>query len=63
MSDTEFFLLVWAVIATYFAVKYGERERRARAAFMHLVRDEKARNKMVADWEDFKKANNVREGI
>jgi hypothetical protein len=27
---------------------------------MHLIRDEKARNKMVADWEDFKKANNVR---
>jgi hypothetical protein len=55
MSDTEFFLLVWAVLATYFAVKYGDRERRARGVFMHLIRDEKAREKMVADWEAFKR--------
>jgi IS1 family transposase len=55
MSDMEFGLLVWAVIATVLAFKYGERERRARAAFMHLIRDEKAREKMVADWEAFKR--------
>ena len=63
MTDFEIVLLVWALIATFKAFDYRYRERMARGAFMHLVRDEKARNKMIADWEAFKKANNVREGV
>ena len=63
MSDYELFLLGWAVGATILMVKYKEREKLARNLFMHLIRDEKARNKMIADWEAFKKANNVREGV
>jgi hypothetical protein len=63
MSDAEFFLLGWAVGATILMFKYREREKLARGAFMHLIRDAKAREKMVADWEEFKRANNVREGV
>ena len=55
MSDYEFFLLAWAVIATVKALDYRARERLARGVFMHLIRDEKAREKMVADWEAFKR--------
>lgn len=63
MTDTELFLLGWAVVATVIALQYRERERMARGAFMHLIRDPKARNKMIADWEEFKRANNVRDGV
>lgn len=63
MSDLEIVLLAWAVIATVIALQYREREGMARKAFMHLIRDPKARNKMVADWEEYKRANNVREGV
>jgi hypothetical protein len=63
MSDAELFLLGWAVIATVKAFEYRAKEKLARGVFMHLIRDEKARNKMVADWEAFKRANNVREGV
>jgi hypothetical protein len=55
MSDYEFFLLAWAVIATVKALDYRAREKLARGVFMHLIRDEKAREKMVADWEAFKR--------
>lgn len=63
MTDLEIFLLAWALIATFKAFEYGVKESRARGAFMHLVRDEKARNKMLADWEAFKKQHNITEGI
>ena len=63
MTDLEIVLLAWAVIATVIALQYRERESYARKAFMHLIRDPKARDKMIADWEEFKKANNVREGV
>ena len=63
MSDLEIVLLAWAVIATVIASQYREREALARKAFMHLVRDPKARKKILDDWEEFKKANNVREGV
>ena len=63
MTDTELFLLGWAVVATVKAFDYRYRERMARNVFMHLIRDPKARNKMVADWEEYKRANNVREGV
>jgi hypothetical protein len=55
MSDAEFFLLGWAVVATVKAFEYRTKEKLARSVFMHLIRDEKARNKMVADWEAFKR--------
>lgn len=55
MSDYEFFLLAWAVVATVKALDYRAREKLARGVFMHLIRDEKARNKMVADWEEYKR--------
>ena len=55
MTDTELFLLVWAVIATVKAFELFYRERAARSVFMHLIRDPKARNKMVADWEEYKR--------
>ena len=55
MSDAEFFLLAWAVIATVKAFEYRTKEKLARSVFMHLIRDEKAREKMVADWEAFKR--------
>jgi hypothetical protein len=55
MSDAEFFLLAWAVIATVKAFEYRTKEKLARGVFMHLIRDEKAREKMVADWESFKR--------
>lgn len=55
MSDTELFLLVWAVIATVKAFELFYRERMARGAFMHLVRDPKARKKILDDWEEFKR--------
>lgn len=63
MSDLEIVLLAWAVIATVIALQYRERGELARRAFMHLIRDPKARDKMIADWEEFKRANNVREGV
>ncbi len=55
MSDYELFLLGWAVLATVKAFDYRAREKLARGVFMHLIRDEKARNKMVADWEEYKR--------
>ena len=55
MSDTELFLLAWAVIATVKALDYRVRERMARNVFMHLIRDKKARDKMLADWEEYKR--------
>jgi hypothetical protein len=55
MSDAEFFLFAWAVIATVKAFEYRTKEKLARSVFMHLIRDEKAREKMVADWEAFKR--------
>lgn len=62
MSDFECVLLTWAVVATLLALEYRGREKLARDMFMKFVRDKKARDKVVADWEAFKKANNVREG-
>ena len=55
MTDTEWFLLGWAVIATVKAFDYRFREQAARSVFMHLIRNPKARNKMIADWEEFKR--------
>lgn len=63
MSDIEIVLLAWALIATAKALEYRTKEKLARGVFMHLIRDAKAREKMVADWEAFKRANNVREGV
>ena len=55
MTDTELFLLGWAVVATFKALEYRTREHMARGAFMHLVRDPKARKKILDDWEEFKR--------
>lgn len=56
MSFEELALLCWAVLATGYALKFkAERDMTARS-FMHLVRDEKAREEIVSQWEKFKKA-------
>ena len=55
MSDAEFFLLGWAVLATVKALEYRTKEKLARNVFMHLILNEKARNKMLADWEEYKR--------
>lgn len=55
MSDAELFLMGWAVVATigYFRAK-AEAEI-AKKMFMHFIRDEKAREQIVGQWETFKK--------
>ena len=57
MSDLEIVLLVWAAIATVLALQYRTEAHIARTVFMHFVRDEKARAKMLSDWDKHKKAH------
>ena len=52
---TEIVLFTWAALATGFAFKYRDDEEKARFFLKVLIEDEKAREKMVSAYEDFKK--------
>ena len=56
MSDAELFLLGWAVVATVMYFKTKAEKELARKMFMHFVKDAKAREEIVSEWEKFKKA-------
>ena len=55
MSDAEWFLMGWAVVATilYFNEKF--KAEMSRKTLMHLIRDAEARDFIIKQWEAFKK--------
>lgn len=55
ISITEIVLFTWAALATGFALKYRDDEHKTRFFLKVLIEDEKAREKMVQAFEDFKK--------
>ena len=55
ITITEIMLFAWAIIATGFALKYRDDEHKTRFFLKVLIEDEKAREKMVQAFEDFKK--------
>jgi len=57
MTDAEFFLLGWAVVATVMYFKTKAERDAVKTTLMHFVRDEKARAYVLKAWEAHKKAH------
>ena len=55
MSDAELFLMGWAVVATIGYFKTKAEMEVAKKMLMHFIRDAKAREQIVGQWEAFKK--------
>jgi hypothetical protein len=55
ISITEIVLFTWAALATCAAFKYRDDELKARFFLKMLIENEKARDQMVAAFDDFKK--------
>lgn len=57
MSDAEFFLLGWAVVATVMYFKTKAELDAVKNTLMHFIRDSKARDYVLKAWEEHKKAH------
>ena len=59
LTDAECFLLGWAVVMTILYFKEQAEKDVAKKMLMYFIRDEKAREEILAQWDAFKKKNGV----
>lgn len=57
LSFSDAFLLVWGLVATMYAFKFKDEAEKAQSAMNRILSDDDLREKVVADFKEWKKSN------